>query len=578
MKNQLKDGIPEKLTEDDIQERQQAINELNKIPTKYMKDNVVLPHRQIHDVPRLLRADAYTVGSNKFQSKEAKEKSIYYITFRRQLHTVNPILYAEGDDRIVFEGLGRRLEKLFYEPVTHEEIDEAKRFLSTFKATTKGFTNYEFPEEMWRRVVDEFNGRPPIKITAMPEGSVVYPNEPIIQIESMVDGMGELAAWFESTLLKTWASSERITQNQHWIDKLKGMIRGIDPELDEDTVHFQASLMLTDFGDRAGITNEESVELGMVQLYTFGGTDTVSGAYQAWKNANEVTVGSSVNALAHRNVQAYELENDTYEAIYNSCGDNEIISMVADCYDFYHAVKEYLLPLAQRSVTEGNGKVVVARPDSGNPLEQVLWVCKLAKRYGLYETKVIDGVEWYYGTTLKFIEGDGMDYETMWKIIEALEYEGFAPHGWGLFGVGGGLRNGLKRDNLSAKYALASKGNDNEGVVKFSETLGKTTLPGPFKVLRDPISMENKETIVFYNETGDNAMVIYFDGSQIHKPFGEGMDDNFLDVRTRIRTQWSTMPLSLVKNGDKFPISDAIRTKRLELLKKYAPKKNAKNY
>jgi hypothetical protein len=35
--------------------------------------------------------------------------------------------------------------------------------------------------------------------------------------------------------------------------------------------------------------------------------------------------------------------------------------------------------------------------------------------------------------------------------------EGFAPHGWGLFGVGGGLRNGLKRDNISAKYALCSK-------------------------------------------------------------------------------------------------------------------------
>ena len=72
--------------------------------------------------------------------------------------------------------------------------------------------------------------------------------------------------------------------------------------------------MITDFGDRAGICSQESEELGMVHLYTFGGTDTFSGAYQAWKNSDEaVGIFSSVNALAHRNVQSYEKENDCYE-------------------------------------------------------------------------------------------------------------------------------------------------------------------------------------------------------------------------------------------------------------------------
>ena len=540
---------------------------------------VTLPKRKVVQTPRLLMADAYTVGSDKFQSAKAKEKSEYYVTFRRQLHTVNPILYNEGDDRIIFGGLQRLLEKLFYEPITHQEIDDAKEFLATFKATTKGYAKYDFPEQMWRTIVDEYNGRPPILIRAMPEGSVVYPNEPVVQIASQVDGMGELAAWFESTILKVWAVSERITQNEHWLEKLKRLINDIEPELDNDTVHFYASLMLTDFGDRAGITNEESEELGLAHLYTFGGTDTCSGAYQAWYNANKETIGSSVNALAHRNVQAYEFEGDCYEAIYDSCGDNEIISMVADCYDFYPAVQDLLLPLALRSVAEGNGKVVVGRPDSGNALEQVLWLCRLAKRHGLYTTKVIDGVEWYFGTTLKFIEGDGMKYDTMWEIIQKLEQEGFAPHGWGLFGVGGGLRNGLKRDNLSAKYALCAIGNEHIGVTKFSETLGKTTLPGPFKVLRNIEALVNKETIVFYNEDGDDTMVTYFDGLNIYKPFGEGQDDNFLDIRSRIRDQWDSMPLNLTtRSNHNYPASRTILDARLALLETYAPRKNAKNY
>lgn len=550
----------------------------NETFTKQDNKVVALPKRRLFKTPRILMADAYTIGSDKFQSAEALERSDYYVTFRKDLWDINPTLYEKDDNRMFFIGLADILEELFYEPVTHEEIDEAKAFLATAKATTQGFKEYEFPEHLWRRIVDEFNGRPPIKITAMPEGSIVYPNEPVIQIRSMVKGFGEIAAWFESSLLKVWAQSERLTQNEHWLVKLKGMVRKIDPTLDETMVHLYASLMLTDFGCRAGITNNESEILGKVHLYTFGGTDTFAGAYQAWKQSNGQVIGSSVNALAHRNVQAYELENDCYEAIYDACGDGEIISMVADCYDFYYAVQNYLLPLALRSKNEGNGKVVVARPDSGNPKEQVTWVCRLATKHGLYEERVINGKTWKFGTFLRFIEGDGMTWETMWDIIEALIEQGFAPYGWGLFGVGGGLRNGLKRDNFSAKYALSAKGEEKTGVVKFSDTLGKTTLPGPFKVLRDAHALENKETILFDWENGENAMVTYFDGSNIYKPFGEGMDDYFLDIRERIREQADTMPLNLTRGDNRYPASKAILDERIRLLKKYAPKKNVNNY
>lgn len=540
---------------------------------------ITLPKRKIFQTPRLLLADAYTVGSNKFQSDKAKEESVYYVTFRRVLNNIDKTLYDEGDDRIVFVGLQHVLERLFYEPITHEEIDETKRFLSTFKATTKGYTEYEFPEELWRKVVDDYNGRPPIEIKAMPEGSVVYPNEPVIVITSKAVGFGELAAWFESKLLQTWATTERVTQNQHWLTKLKNMVKTVEPYLDDDTVTFLASLMLTDFGDRAGITNQESEELGMVHLYTFSGTDTCCGAYQAWKNADENTVGSSVNALAHRNIQAYEFENDCYTAIYESCKNNEIISMVADCYDYYYAVENYLLPLAKRSIKENNGKIVVSRPDSGIAIEQVIWTCELAEKHGLVEYREIGGITWKFATTLKFIEGDGMTWSEMKDIIDALLEKRFVPYSFGLFGVGGGLRNGLKRDNLSAKYALASKGLDKEPVVKFSDTLTKTTLPGPFKILRTTEALESKKTIIFDHEEGEDSLVVYFDGSNIEKPFGIGQDDNFLVIKDRINKQFNSMPLTLhTSTNHNYPASDTILSKRIQLLEKYAPNKNKDNY
>ena len=546
----------------------------------YSEDRpVTLPKRKVYKTPRLLLGDAYTIGSNKFESPEAKEKSVYYVTFRKNLHTINPHIYSKEDNRIIFTGLQRILEKLFYEPITHAEIDETKRFLAHAKVTTNGFAEYEFPEEIWRRVVDEFNGRPPIKIRSVREGSVIYPNEPAIEIISDVEGMGVLGAWFESKILQTWSTTERVTQDEHFLLRIKERILRVDPDMSEEMLNFWASIMITDFGDRAGMTIEESEELGMVHLYTFGGTDTFSGAYQAWKNSNEaVGIFSSVNALAHRNVQSYQNENDCYEAIYNSCKDNEIISCVDDCYDAKNAVRTMLLPLALRSLKEGNGKVIVARPDSSKDgyttLDQIIEICDLSVQNGLYIQMITKSGTWKCGTLLHFLDGDGKSCEEILDEIDALIERGYAFYTWGLFGQGGGLRNNLKRDNLSAKYALASVGAADRPVVKFSETLGKGTLPGPFKLLRSPEALASKKTICFEHEDGDDAMVTYFDGTNKYKPFGDGQDDNFLDIKANIKKQMAEMPLSLgTTENHNYPASDKIMATKQELLIKYAPNK-----
>lgn len=539
---------------------------------------VVLPEKRVHVTPLILRADAYTIGADKFQSDKAKEKSVYYTVFRRELHKIDPTLYDKDDNRIVFVGIQRILERLFRDAITHEDIDKAILYLSTFKVTNVGLRKYDFPEMLFRRIVDEFNGRPPISIKAMPEGSVVYPGEPTIQIESLVDGFGELAAWFESKLLHVWSATERVTQNEHWLLKMKEMVRIVNPKMAEEEVDFLARLMLHDFGDRAAICEQESEDLGMYHLYTFAGTDTCAGGWQAFMNSGMTPgLSLSVNALAHRNVQAYDKEGDCYTTMYNRAGDNEILSQVGDCYNFKRAVKKYHVPLALRSKNEGTGKVLVSRPDSGDPLDEVLFVLNIAVENGLFEEKEICGKKWKFGTYLKFIEGDGMTFKAMWDIILVLLEKGFAPFGWGLFGVGGGLRNNLKRDNLSAKYALCAMGLDFEGVVKLSEIAAKTTLAGPFKVLRTPEAIAAKKTIVHVSESGTDAMVEYFNGLNIWKPFGPGQDDNFLVIKARIKEQMNTMPKNL-NTTHGAPASDKIIQMRLDLIKKYAPEKDLSQF
>ena len=125
------------------------------VEVKEIKREVILPNKKIYKTPRLLTADAYTVGSNKVESELVKNKSTYYCVFRKQLITIDSAIYTEGDNRIIFGGLGDILEELFYEPITHQEIDDTKRFLSTFKVGPNGLSEYEFPEDIWRRVVDD---------------------------------------------------------------------------------------------------------------------------------------------------------------------------------------------------------------------------------------------------------------------------------------------------------------------------------------------------------------------------------------------------------------------------------------
>ena len=549
---------------------------------------VKLPNPVNFDTPMPLKADAYTVGSEVFASDKAKEKSVYYITFRRELNKINPDLYEKGDNRIIFNGLSRLIEHLFRNPVTHADIDTTIEFLSKGKVTTKGLEAFPFPEKLWRRVVDEFNGRPPIRIRAVKEGSVVYPNEPVVIIESMVEGFGEMAAWFESTLLKVWASSQMPTQLAHWLEYCKSVVRAVySNTITEERIAYLGSCMLHNFGCRAGMTPQESEWIGADSLLVFPSTDTFSGAYQAWMNGDKTPgIYVSVQALAHRNVQGYEKETDCFRKLKDSGNPGDINSNVADCYDFWTAVEgdgsgtdNSLLGLAKESQRNGDGTITIARPDSGVPSEQVLWLCRLAIRNGLYTKEIINKKEWRFGTNLKVLEGDSMKWKSMKELNAEMMQIGCPPFGWGVpYGVGGALRN-ISRDDLSAKYAMCAYGNELTPACKYSETVEKTTLPGSFKLLRSPEALASKKTIVFPWEEGEDVMVDYFNGLDIWEPFKEGFGAGTLVKKARLAEQMATMPKTLsTEDNHNYPASDAIRNKRIELLHKYAPKKLAQNY
>lgn len=494
---------------------------------------------KLYEVPLPLKSDAYTLGSRNFESPDARDYSEYYLTFRKFPFFNEPELFNNqvyNESRMIFSGISTAINELFTNQVTHEDIDESIRFLKDRQYLTNGLKDFDFPEYEWRRIVNEFNGYVPLKIEAMPEGSIVYPNEPIVRVSNTVPGFGQFAAYFEAIILNyCWSQSLRATMNRHWLERNIEMIMDIEKCSYKEALP-KAQIMLHDFGYRSAMCSQESDSLGSTHLLAFNGTDTFGGAYNAWKNGAPSYIGGSVPALAHRIVQGYVNEGDAYEAIYNSQPNNAIVSMVADCYNYKRAVSKYLIPLALRSKSENNGKIVVARPDSGNPEEMVLWTLQEAEKHGLIETHS-NGFK--YATYLRVIQGDGMTYNAMRLINQSAIKAGFAPHGCYVYGVGGYLRNSIHRDDVSAKYALCSVGAYKRPVVKLSETEGKGTLPS-VKVCRDPELLASGRTIQSNRSEYVDAMEIYYDFNMSTMkliPF-----NSFMVVRERSLNQFPKMP------------------------------------
>lgn len=502
-----------------------------------------LPGRRFHKTPKCLWGDAYTINGYTFESDDATEDSIYYGAYRKFPLKFEPSVYSDEDRRILFAGLQSLCDLLFYDPITHEEIDEALSFLKGRKAVADGFRDFEFPEKLWRRVVDECDGYLPLKVEGIPEGGVVYPGEPCVRVSATKPGFGPLVPWFESTLLHVWSTSERLTAARHMLKKAFGLIREYEPKtVSDDDCMFFARLMVHDFGDRAAACPQESEFVAKVHNYVWFGTDTFRAAYQNWKNGAPAAFGSSVKALAHRIVQGYEKEFDCYQNMYDTAERGEFLSMVADCYDYWNALKNKLIPLALHSKQNNTGKIIVARPDSGDSVEMVVGTLVHAKEAGLMDDYLCaDGKTRMVSTTLRFIVGNGETFDSVFSVLEECLKAGFVPWRCGIFGIGGHLRNNINRDHMSTKFALCAVGKEHRPVIKLSEEKGKQTLPNVI-VRRDVNSLASGETIALPGD-GVDSLVCYYDGSK-EEPFGPGFTEDFMTCENRVIQGFDKMPLS----------------------------------
>ena len=420
----------------------------------------------------ILSADAYSISSDSFASKECKEFSTYNLTHRYSPEKNFPDLAK--DSRIVTSGLNMAIEYLS-NPITLEDIQQAKGFMSRAHSFGGGLP---FNENLWMRVLNEYDGYLPLTIYSVPDGTTVFPNEPVLTVTAM-NGFGELAAHIEARLLGTISKATAMaTICRHWFERLREQVK---TDLDLLKLDYAVSIddiarwQIHNFGSRACSSEFESTLMGLAHLQSFNGTDNFDAAFKAWKSGCSPEIGTSIPALGHRNILGYNNEVDCFKAIADSTsGDNvRICSLVADCYNYADAVTSIV------SEAKLHPEVTyVVRPDSGDAYEVIREVYNQCEEAGVYTE--VNGYK--LPKNVKVIYGDSVTPKSQFEFMRRLREMRVLPTQWMIVGVGGYLVNNSTRDALSSAYKLCSR--NYKPVVKLSETISKMSVPDITEVIR----------------------------------------------------------------------------------------------
>lgn len=406
-----------------------------------------------------------------------------------------------------FFGLQYFLKALEKVRITKENIDEAEIVCEKHFGTKEYFNR-----AMWTHIVENYDGRLPICINAVPEGKSIPINNVLVTLYNTDPKCAPLVTHLETWLMQLWYPSTVATLSREVKKMLKSYLDKTSDDLLPD-VHL--NIMLHDFGFRGVSSFESSGVGGMAHLVNFYGTDTLSALSFAETYYGAKTTGFSVPASEH-SVMTQCGRDEEYEVIKYIIEQypSGILSLVLDSYNIYNAVT-YLGTVLKEIVLERHGKIVV-RPDSGNPPTVSL--------------KLLNLLEEYFGCTVNgkgykvlnpkvgIIYGDGLDPEMINSILKLITEKGYCASNF-VFGMGGGLLQLVTRDKQRHAFkcsAICDTSGQWRDVYKDPiEGSGKKSKAGKFKL----ILKDNKFQTVKEHEFPEypNELVKVFENGYITK-------------------------------------------------------------
>lgn len=336
-------------------------------------------------------------------------------------------------DNTVFFGLQAFIKEYLLNPVTQDEIDFATELYAEH--------GEPFNRKGWEYILNEHGGYLPLRIRAVPEGSVVPIKNVLATVENTDPQVPWLTTWAEPAILRgIWYPTTVATQS--WT--IKQIIREyLERTGDPATIDFK----LHDFGSR-GVSSWESAGIGgAAHLVNFKGTDTISSLLFARAYYGARMAGFSIPAAEHSTITSWGRENEAkaYANMLKQFGrQGSILAVVSDSYDIFNAVENIWGGELRQAVID-SGATVVIRPDSGDPETVVSRVIQLLDRkFG----STVNAKGYKVLNHVRVIQGDGVNESTIRCILSHLDLYGYSADNVA-FGMGGALLQKLDRDTQS---------------------------------------------------------------------------------------------------------------------------------
>lgn len=307
-----------------------------------------------------------------------------------------------------------------------------------------------FNYDGWKYIIERHNGKLPIRIKAVAEGSRIPTGHVLMTVENTDPECFWLTNALESILTHVWYPSTVATISNN-------TFRMIDHYL-EETAESNAGLpfMLHDFGYRGASSHESAAIGGAGHLITGRGTDTLPAMQLAMEyyNANLDTLAFSVPATEHSVMTSLgrEGEFDIVDDLLENYPTG-ILSVVADSFDIFNFVDRLGEEDRKRKIMERDGKFVV-RPDSGDPVETMVRLSqKLFAIFGGHTNS--KGYE-VFDQHVGLLWGDGINPAGIEEILEATQAAGFSAENY-VFGMGGGLLQKVNRDQQRFAFKCSAQ-------------------------------------------------------------------------------------------------------------------------
>lgn len=391
-------------------------------------------------------------------------------------------------NEIVFHGLQANiLKNLTGKVITKEGIKYSKYIMEQ-----SNYHENNFNEDAWYDILREYGGRLPIKIKAIPEGTITGPGSAWFTVQGLDDKHAWLSQRLEGLLMHSWYPTTIATRSRENIKIIKKYLAessDVDPDFARD--------LYVDFGYRACCCDEQAQIGGTAHGISSRASDTIPALheiYQYYGGLDERGIMYSVPATEHNIAQYYGKREDEYLLAMLKMYPNWILSLVSDTNNIEKFVDDVVRRNKDAIVNRwanGNTPVnkLVIRPDSlrfegDTPVKQLLWIYnKLEDIFGVTvnskNKKVLHpciGVLW----------GDGISDEEIHEVYRELSANGYSVESQ-VVGQGGGLLvKGANRDTLRVAIKASRQKLEKEGwhdVIKDPLDKSKKSKAGELKVI-----------------------------------------------------------------------------------------------